>query len=104
MRTARVHVSGIYAGELREEGPAHFVFEYAPEYAGAPVSLTMPVAARRFEYDRFPPFFDGLLPEGSRLAAVLRIAKLDATDYLGQLLAVGADLVGHVTVAPGDGA
>ena len=60
----------------------------------------MPVEQREFDYDRFPPFFDGLLPEGWQLEALLRSAKLDRRDYMGQLLAVGSDTVGAVTVAP----
>jgi serine/threonine-protein kinase HipA len=102
MRSARVFVSKVYAGDLIEEAAGRFAFEYLPEFVGPPVSLTMPVVQKRFEYDRFPPFFDGLLPEGNRLEALLKVAKLDASDYLGQLITVGQDLVGTVTVTPGE--
>jgi len=40
-----------------------------------------------------------LLPEGVNLDAFLRRTKIDRRDYLSQLLAVGQDLVGAVTVA-----
>ena len=73
-------------------------FSYDPGYIGPPISLTMPVQDEVFEFDRFPPFFDGLLPEGEMLKALLHQAKLDVKDYMGQLLAVGADLVGAVTI------
>lgn len=62
----------------------------------------MPIRDRAYEFDRFPPFFDGLLPEGAQLEALLRQAKLDRTDYMGQLLTVRRDLVGNVTVHPLD--
>jgi serine/threonine-protein kinase HipA len=58
----------------------------------------MPVGEKEFEFDRFPPFFDGLLPEGSLLEGLLRLRKIDKFDYLSQLIAVGNDLVGAVTV------
>jgi len=90
----------VYAGDLSQQERGRFVFTYASDYSGTPVSLTMPVATKHFEYEGFPPFFDGLLPEGNRLERLLKVAKLDATDYLGQLLAVGEDLVGNVTVTP----
>ena len=53
-----------------------------------------------YQFDGFPPFFDGLLPEGAQLEALLRQQKLDRDDGFGQLLTVGGDLVGAVTVAP----
>jgi serine/threonine-protein kinase HipA len=58
----------------------------------------MPVATRAYDFDEFPPFFDGLLPEGFQLDALLRQRKIDASDFFSQLVAVGGDLVGAVTV------
>lgn len=97
MRQARVLVHGVFAGVLSEHG-REYQFAYASDYAGPPVSLTMPRSAQVFVFAGFPPFFDGLLPEGVQLESLLRSAKLDADDYFGQLVAVGADLVGAVTV------
>ena len=58
----------------------------------------MPVDGKGFVFDRFPPFFDGLLPEGSLLEGLLKQRKIDKFDYLSQLIAVGNDLVGAITV------
>ncbi len=69
-----------------------------PDYQGPPVSLTRSTRRRQWHFDRFPPFFDGLLPEGPQLQALLSIRKLDPSDFFGQLLAVGEDVVGDVTV------
>jgi serine/threonine-protein kinase HipA len=63
----------------------------------------MPVRERSFDFDRFPPFFDGLLPEGVLLEALLKRRKIDRHDYFGQILAVGEDLVGAVTVREAQG-
>ena len=98
MRQAEVYVDQQFAGLLSEQSKSHYIFEYDPRYQGHPVSLTMPVAEKKFEYSRFPPFFDGVLPEGFMLNALLKYGKLDATDYFGQLIRVGEDLVGNVTV------
>ena len=99
MREARVFVHSTLAGVLREEQPGiRYSFEYEQGYSGEPVSLTLPLGRRRYEYDRFPPFFDGLLPEGAQLDALLRRRKIDRDDCFSQLIAVGADLVGAVTV------
>lgn len=99
MRRAKVYVHGHLAGHLVEvEAAACYRFEYLEQYRGEPISLRMPTSQPVYEFDRFPPFFDGLLPEGFQLEALLRQQKLDRHDYFGQLVAVGSDLVGAVTV------
>ena len=85
---------------MLSEERSGFVFAYDEDYDGPRVSLTMPRRSGPYAFDAFPPFFDGLLPEGAQLEALLRQAKLDRSDYFGQLVTVGADLVGNVTVHP----
>ena len=99
MRSAEVSMHGRPAGILEEmEAGKKFRFIYFPKYRGPSIALTMPVAGKEFVFDRFPPFFDGLLPEGILLEGLLRQLKIDKFDYLSQLIAVGNDLVGAVTV------
>ncbi|MGE3319399.1 MAG: HipA N-terminal domain-containing protein [Candidatus Berkiella sp.] len=98
MRKARVFNHGIYAGDLIDKQDGTYRFEYNNAYQGAPISLTMPVAQKSFNYTHFPPFFDGLLPEGMLLEALLKNAKIDRKDFFTQLVTVGKDLVGSVTV------
>jgi serine/threonine-protein kinase HipA len=63
-----------------------------------PVSLTMPVSDKVYEFSAFPPFFEGLLPEGYQLEGLLKFGKVDRNDFFAQLLAVGDDMVGNITV------
>lgn len=98
MRRATVFVAGEPAGFLEETEPSRFVFRYLDGYGGPAASLTMPVSARSFWFDGFPPFFEGLLPEGDMLEGLLRQRKIDRNDLFGQLMAVGEDVVGAVTV------
>ncbi|MBD3337449.1 MAG: toxin HipA [Candidatus Eisenbacteria bacterium] len=101
MRKATVLVHGRPAGILEEiERLKHYRFSYFEDYRGDPVSLTLPPREEPYEFRRFPPFFDGLLPEGAQLEALLRAGKIDRDDPMGQLLAVGGDLIGAVTVEP----
>lgn len=97
MRRAKVFMHGDYAGLLVEHGST-YVFEYDPAYTGPPLSLTMPVQPEPYQFDIFPPFFDGLLPEGIMLEGLLRQRKIDRRDLFSQLVSVGQDLVGAVTV------
>ena len=99
MRKASVYMQDKLAGFLIESvDKKNYTFEYVVDYGGLPISLTMPVEQRYFSYDTFPPFFDGVLPEGIMLDGLLRQLKIDKKDYFSQLLAVGEDLVGAVTV------
>jgi serine/threonine-protein kinase HipA len=98
MRKALIRVNNIGAGMLEELGQGTYRFSYHPDYASAPFSLTMPIKNPVYEFSVFPPFFEGLLPEGAMLEGLLRKYKLDKNDYFGQLLQVGNDVVGAVTV------
>jgi serine/threonine-protein kinase HipA len=100
LRQAHVYKAGVPAGVLQELEDRTFRFEYLSDYQGPPISLSMPTRQREWRFVRFPPFFDGLLPEGPQLQALLKIRKLDRSDSFGQLMAVGADVVGDVTVEP----
>jgi len=99
MRKAKVFVCGKEAGYLTEMVMGkEYVFEYNEEYTGLPVSLTMPLSRKQYVFDTFPPFFDGLLPEGHQLEGLLKIGKADRNDLFSQLMLVGRDTVGAVTV------
>lgn len=97
MRKAAVMVNNVFAGVLIETEKG-YEFDYETRYTGEPVSLTMPINGKKFLYSSFPPFFDGLLPEGQQLEGLLRQHKFDRADYFSQLCEVGNDLVGTVTV------
>lgn len=99
MRKAKVFVKGVEAGTLTElKLGREYTFEYVDGYAGLDISHTMPKTRKVYTYDKFPPFFDGLLPEGIQLEGLLKIRKIDKNDYFSQLMAVGEDMVGVVTV------
>ena len=55
MRTAEVFFDKELAGLLVEQDNGHFIFVYNEGYAGKPVSLTMPVDKRNFDFATFPP-------------------------------------------------
>jgi serine/threonine-protein kinase HipA len=99
MRSAKAFFENDLAGYLIElEDGKKYRFQYESGYSGPPISLTMPVREEPYLFDEFPPFFDGLLPEGFLLEALLRLKKIDRNDKFGQLLILGADTVGAVTV------
>lgn len=98
MRKAEIIQQGVPAGILEEASRNSYSFKYFPDYQGEPVSLTMPVREAAYEFTKFPAPFEGVLPEGPHLEALLKHYKLDPRDYFGQLIEVGDDLVGSLTV------
>lgn len=98
MRKAQVFVNQVEAGVLEELDDGKYKFTYLANYQDAPVSLTMPLMDKIYEFNQFPPFFEGLLPEGMMLEALLRKYKIDRNDYFRQLIKVGQDVVGTVTI------
>ena len=99
MRRAKIFVKGVEAGTLTElKRDSEYLFEYLDKYDGLEISRTMLTNVKVYKFDKFPPFFDGLLPEGIQLDGLLKIKKIDKNDYFSQLMAVGEDLIGVITV------
>ena len=99
MNRVNIYMHGVLAGVFSKKPESGgYCFQYTSDYQGPPISLTMPVRQQAFDYETFPPFFDGLLPEGLQLEGLLKLAKIDRNDYFAQLVTVGSDLVGAVTV------
>lgn len=98
MKTANVFVNDIKAGQLIEHDRSRYEFNYDESYNGSPVSLTLPLSRRNYQFNSFPAFFEGLLPEGLQLEALLKDHKINRQDYFKQLMICGADCVGAVTV------
>ena len=100
MQKAEIFIHSQSAGILAEMESGSFVFQYHIGYSGQAISLRMPVSQMPYSFETIPPFFDGLLPEGIQLDGLLMGKKLDKSDYMGQLLAIGEDTVGAVTIFP----
>jgi serine/threonine-protein kinase HipA len=99
MRKAEVFVNEVEAGILSEvKQGAEYIFEYHEGYDGPEVSRTMLPSRKKYRYNKFPPFFEGLLPEGIQLEGLLKLNKIDRDDLFSQLITAGEDLVGAVTV------
>ena len=98
MRAAEVYQQGRLAGKLEEIDRSHYRFTYAAGYNGEPISRALHVRQAAYEFYKFPALFEGLLPEGIRLEALLRQYKVDKNDMFQQLLIGGEDVVGSLTI------
>jgi len=99
MRSVNIYNFGKLAGMLIEiEKAKAYKFIYDNNYSGPSISQTIPVKQKEFVYNEFPPFFDGLLPEGIQLENLIRQTKTDRNDFFAHLITIGRDLVGAITV------
>ena len=98
LRRAEVHQLSELAGHLTERPDGGWSFTYLDAYAGPPISLTMPVRSESYEFPSLPPALEGLLPEGLQLESLLKTHKIDRLDAFRQLVTVGSDLVGSLTI------
>ena len=96
--SAEVYQSDKLAGYLQEDSDGFWLFTYEDGYKGAPVSLVLPLRKESYMFEEFPPAFEGLLPEGPQLEALLKKHKIDRRDAFTQLVMVGKDLVGSLSV------
>ena len=99
LRRAAIFQSGTLAGYLQEEQDSSWVINYIEDYAGIPISLTLPLRKEPYEFKEFPAVLDGLLPEGEQLEALLKKQKIDRNDCFTQLVTLGQDLVGSLSVS-----
>jgi serine/threonine-protein kinase HipA len=98
VRRAEVYQQGTLAGILEELDQNRYRLSYVPGYHSHPISLALPVREAPYEFDTFPPVLEGLLPEGLPLEAMLRQCKIDKKDLFKQLVTVGGDVVGSLTI------
>ncbi len=103
-KTADVYWRDERAGEITRSRSGS-VFRYDAEFLAANASL--PGIAFNLPRHRevttttgvnLHPFFAGLLPEGLRLKAVMRVTKTSEDDLLSLLIRAGADCIGDVSV------
>lgn len=99
MKRAEVYIGKKLVGFLIEvEYKTKYSFQYIKGYSEQPVSLAMPTKESEYVFNKFPPFFEGLLPEGMQLEGLLKKRKIDRDDLFSQLMCVGNDMVGNITV------
>lgn len=98
MRRAEVYLHGVLAGHILEKNSTNYSLTYLANYEGNPISQTLPVKETPYFFNSFPSYFDGLLPEGYQLNILLKTRKIDAQDYMSQLLAISDDFAGAVSL------
>lgn len=105
LRSARVYVRNRFAGTLAETDEGYtFAYDraYLTEENATVVSLTLPLRAEAYTSKTLFSFFDGLIPEGWLLDAVIKNWKINAQDRFGLLLLACKDCIGNVCILGGE--
>ena len=100
-RKGFVYIQDRLAGEVCEtdDGYTFFYYEdYISSTDAVAASLTLPIQKEAYMSNVLFPFFDGIIPEGWLLDAVVHNWKIESNDRFGLLLAACRDCVGDVSV------
>lgn len=92
-----VSLHDVPAGWLRQTAQG-YEFEYLPDYNGLPLSLSLPLAQRRFSSPTLFPYFASLVPEGWLKKRYSDIQKIDENDLFSLLINNGSNLIGAVSI------
>lgn len=99
----RVYKGGALVGVLdKGDGEPFYGFTYDEAYlkmsSAMPLSLSLPLSARRYTGHEAMPFFEGLLPEGDVREAVARQFHVSALRPMELIRVLGKDCAGDVVV------
>ncbi|MEI6724283.1 MAG: HipA N-terminal domain-containing protein, partial [Betaproteobacteria bacterium] len=107
LRSLHAFVNGKRVGRLDEVQAAdgiaptyRFAYEGSLSTSDA-VSVTMPTTKSEFTTQRIPPIFTQNMPEGPRLASLMKAGKIiRLDDHFGIISATGAIAIGRVRMSP----
>ena len=99
----RVYKGGVLVGVLdKGDVDPFYCFTYDEAYlkmsSAMPLSLSLPLSARRYTGHEAMPFFEGLLPEGDVREAVARQFHVSALRPMELIRVLGKDCAGDVVV------
>ena len=99
----RVYKGGVLVGVLdKGDSEPFYGFTYDEAYlkmsSAMPLSLSLPLSARRYTGHEAMPFFEGLLPEGDVREAVARQFHVSALRPMELIRVLGKDCAGDVVV------
>lgn len=96
-RKVKVKLYGQFVGTLIESSDG-YLFTYSDNYAGQPISLSMPTRQKEHFCEKLHPFFRGLAPEGWLRKRYSELQRIDENDDLGFLVENGGDLLGAISI------
>lgn len=101
MADLSVIINGQVAGHVTRTNARDAELEYEPDWAGVPLSTSLPTTRRNHRAATVTPYLWGLLPDNDIvIQRWARAAQVSATDIVGLLAAVGEDVAGAAQYVP----
>lgn len=98
---------GTIVGELESTADRGIVFQYSPEYAVNPrsltISLSLPIRDREYSQAAAMPFFAGLLPDGELRRRIAEALHISEASSLKLLAALGGECAGTISLMSMEG-
>lgn len=84
----------------------NLTFTYSEEYLlspnESPISCSLPLQKESFSLEKFRPYFEGLLAEGTTRQALAAKLQLPEEDWLGMLSVCGKECIGDILIYPAE--
>lgn len=100
-RTLNVFLYGQKVGKLSEDSIGYLAFQYAND-AKWPISVRMPIKAKKYDRRYAEPFFDNLTPEGDALKLIADKFHISDKNTFSVLDKIGGDCAGAISLYPDD--
>lgn len=100
-RTLNVFLHGQNVGKLSEDSIGYLAFQYAND-AKWPISVRMPIRAKKYDRRYAEPFFDNLTPEGDALKLIADKFHISDKNTFSVLDKIGGDCAGAISLYPDD--
>lgn len=96
-------IAGQVAGYVEQHESGQLTFTYAPDYSGAPLSISMPIGNRTYGDKQVRPYLFGLLPDDDRVRRNTGLEfDVPGNNPFALLTYVGLDCPGAVQFCPPD--
>ena len=100
-RTLNVFLYSQKVGKLSEDDVGYLEFKYAND-AKWPISVRMPIRAKKYDRRYAEPFFDNLTPEGDALKLIADKFHISDQNTFSVLDKIGGDCAGAISLYPDD--
>lgn len=96
-REVKVYLQQDFIGFLRQTERG-YEFEYAENYQGKPLSLSLPRSKKQFFSPSLFPYFASLVPEGWLKKRYAETQRIDEKDIFSLLVNNGNNLIGAISI------
>ena len=92
------HLVGHILAHSKENAEFVYADEYIKWHESRPISISLPLEEKSFDFERTKNFFEGLLPEGFTRRCVANWMHKEENDYISILAGLGRECLGAIKI------